>query len=261
MSDAETVGLWLGIFAGIAGIVLSSVAIWFARSVDDRAKQVNDQTIQSLQKIETTVERLSGDTTGLIKAAWDKMLGQVGYLPSSEETRTSAERAAAGISAEVRAELADTGDLTEAEDRRLETLVENIKAALTPQIAALSRPDRPGAALESTLESLRTLSPEAQELARMITQKHLTWNQYRQLRQSPLSNALMELRHSGILVPLEGVASSGGKIPVYYFPAHTAKVMRAALELLPDNPATVERTVLSKLQELGYLENLQAEED
>jgi len=64
----QTIALWVGLLSGIVGIVLSVVAIVFTVLVDRRSSQVTGQTIQSLQKIESAVERLSSDTRELIKA-------------------------------------------------------------------------------------------------------------------------------------------------------------------------------------------------
>lgn len=75
MSDVEKIALWVGLISSIVSIVLSIVAIVFAGIVDRSARNVSAQTIKSLQKIESYVERLSSDTTGLIKAGWDRMLG------------------------------------------------------------------------------------------------------------------------------------------------------------------------------------------
>ena len=67
MTQVETAGLWIGLISGIVSIVLSIVAIAFARAVDRSSRQVTEQTIKSLQKIETEVARLSDDTRELDK--------------------------------------------------------------------------------------------------------------------------------------------------------------------------------------------------
>ena len=63
--------------SSIVIVVLSIVTIAFAVLVNNRASDINDKMIQSLQKIEFAVERSSEDTRELIKADWDKMLGNV----------------------------------------------------------------------------------------------------------------------------------------------------------------------------------------
>src|SRR5579864_4569961 len=77
MNQAESVAFWVGFIGSMVGIVLSIVAIVFSILVDRRSSRISDHTIQSLQKIESAVERLSSDTRELIKAGWDKMLGNV----------------------------------------------------------------------------------------------------------------------------------------------------------------------------------------
>ena len=98
VNDVEAVALWVGLLAGLASVVLAVVAIWFAFWVNDRATEVNDQTIRSLQKIEAQVERAADDTTNLIKGAWDKMLGQV--PPQDTTSSGSMQEVAAGLAAD-----------------------------------------------------------------------------------------------------------------------------------------------------------------
>ena len=221
MSDAENVALWLGIIVGIAGVVLSVVAIWFAFWVNDRAARVNDQTIQSLQKIETTVERLSADTTGLIKAGWDKMLGQVcgTGLGPSEQAQSSATEIASGLSSEMMAELEESGVVTHDEAKRIESLIEELGKKLTAQISAASTPARLGSQLDRLVEQLEGISMDARELVAAISEagRHLTRKEYRSLLNSPLSDALRELREAGLLAPFLGYSPEGEQIPVYYF--------------------------------------------
>ncbi len=111
MTEVERVGLWVGLFASVAGIVLSMVASWFARNVDREARDVNNQTIRSLETITSTVTRLSDDTQTLIKGAWDKLVvGASGAGPAPAELSSGQDSAqiAAGLTAEVEADLKDT---------------------------------------------------------------------------------------------------------------------------------------------------------
>ena len=105
MTELERVALWVGLFAGVVSIVMSFVAIAFAILVDRSARAVSSQTIKSLQKIESEVERLSGDTRELIKAGWDKMLGNVDRDSHVKTIETPAKEVAAGVASELRAEL------------------------------------------------------------------------------------------------------------------------------------------------------------
>jgi hypothetical protein len=75
MSQVEIAGLWIAIIAGITATVLAVVSILFTKSVDERSSRVTAETIRSLENIQSTVQRLSADTGGLIKVAWDRMVG------------------------------------------------------------------------------------------------------------------------------------------------------------------------------------------
>src|SRR5262245_13410053 len=117
MSTVETVALWVGLISSIVSIVLSIVAIVFSLLVERQSSRVAAQTIQSLQKIESAVERLSSDTRELVKAGWDKMLGYVAPpLLNAPIPDAAAKSVASGITAELRADLAptDAGDNTRA---------------------------------------------------------------------------------------------------------------------------------------------------
>src|SRR5258706_16016557 len=97
MTDVEKIALWVGLFASIVSIVLSFVAIAFAILVDRGARAVSGQTIKSLQKIESDVQRQSDDTRELIKAGWDKMLIGVDKELQPKPFDTSPKDLAAGI--------------------------------------------------------------------------------------------------------------------------------------------------------------------
>jgi hypothetical protein len=98
MDAIQSVATWVGLIASIAGIVLSLVAIVFSVLVDRRSSTISERTIQSLQKIESAVERSSTDTRELIKAGWDKMLGSVDRsFPTGGNVESSAKDIAAGI--------------------------------------------------------------------------------------------------------------------------------------------------------------------
>jgi hypothetical protein len=67
VTEVDTVALWVGIITGIASTVLALVAIWFTFVVNQRSTQVSDQTIRSLEAIESAVKRQSTDTNDLIQ--------------------------------------------------------------------------------------------------------------------------------------------------------------------------------------------------
>src|SRR5437660_1626484 len=86
LTQVETVGLWTGLLSAVVSIVLSVVAILFARDVDRRSMEISNQTIRSLESIQSTVQRLSDDTGGLIKVAWERMLGTMGAATAQPDS-------------------------------------------------------------------------------------------------------------------------------------------------------------------------------
>lgn len=148
MSQVETVAMWAGLIASIAGIVLSVAALVFGVWVNNRATEVSDQTIRSLQKIESAVERLSDDTRNLIKAGWDKMLGSVENLSApqraeaedAEDERQPATEIASGLAQEARADLGLTGErpsggaVSPELVQRFERVLENLEQSMAAQL-------------------------------------------------------------------------------------------------------------------------------
>ena len=86
LAQVETVGIWAGLLSAVVSIVLSVVAILFARDVDRRSMEISNQTIRSLESIQSTVQRLSDDTGGLIKVAWERMLGTMGAATAQPDS-------------------------------------------------------------------------------------------------------------------------------------------------------------------------------
>jgi hypothetical protein len=259
MTDVEKIALWLGLVSSIVSIVLSVVAIVFARMVDKSARDVSDQTIRSLQKIEGYVERLSSDTTGLIKAGWDRMLGNVGSPPN--DVSGSAKEMAAGLLAEMRAQLglSETGQRDSHQelskrDEELDDALKGMRGALEAQLRTQKRSDRPSEVLDDVSKRLRSLTPEARALAALIGPgRHLTFDQFQHLlKDSSLSDAVSELRDEGLLVPLEGYSRIGKPIPVYYFPSGLSDIVRAALLLMPEVDAELRAFVAAELEGVGY---------
>jgi hypothetical protein len=99
------VSLWVGLLSAVISIVLSIVAILFARDVDHRSIEISDQTIRSLESIRATVQRLSDDTGGLIKGAWERMLGTMG--PQTPPPDGDIQRLLAGLLSEFRQDVDD----------------------------------------------------------------------------------------------------------------------------------------------------------
>lgn len=259
MTDVEKIALWVGLLSSVVSIVLSVIAIIFARIVDKNARDVSEQTIRSLQKIETYVERMSSDTTGLIKAGWDRMLGSVAIPPSADEN-ISAKELAAGLMAELRDQLGSSdGDVgnerMSSEPRQaVEEAMRGLRSSLEAQLRVPKASTRPSEALDDVMERLRALSPEARGLATFLANgRHLTSAEVKKLmKDSDLSAAISELRDSGLLVPLEGYSSTGKTIAVYYFPPAVSKTIRAALLMMPDLDDQLFGLVMSELKKVGY---------
>lgn len=260
MDQLSTVATWVGLFAGIAGIVLSIVAIVISIKFNDRSNQVSDSTIQALQKIESTVGRLSDDTQGLIKAAWDKMLGGIGQ--SQQQSTDAARELLSGLSAEMKAELA--ADEAEGNAHRLQT-PEARSAKLDELIGRFERvfervplPSSPGLPpsnpVDAAAERLHALSPRALDMIRLLSANgHLERSQYMQLTRDPELKAIIdELRDAGLLVPLRGYNKNGDDVPVYWLPPRTNKPIQAALILIDaGNPRRLDE-LRGALSHVGY---------
>jgi hypothetical protein len=257
MSQAESVAFWIGLISSIVGIVLSVVAIVFAILVDRRSSKISDHTIQSLQKIESAVERLSSDTRELIKAGWDKMLGNVerGAAPASSES--SAKEVAAGIAAELRSELATlrvesgTADKSQLRLEDLEKYLKNLEASLIAQLRAQQMESRPSAKFEAVLEMVRELTPATYALLRAISEFHLTQREYKRLSAGRFGPSILELRKVGLLVPVVHNSSSGPE-PCYYLPTGINKIAHAAFHVLPLPQQDILQAVVTELKSIGY---------
>jgi hypothetical protein len=257
MDNVEHVALWVGLIASIVSIVLSGVAIAFAVMVDRGARAVTAQTIKSLQKIESDVERVSSDTRDLIKAGWDRMLGSV---PLAHATDTGARgELAAGIAAEVKSELAtvvhETDKATqEILERRLVDVIDAFESSLTTVPRTESRVSRRSVAVEEVRSRLELLSPGALAMAAAIVgeNRHLEAEQYRELRDGPSGGALRELRRAGLLAPHVAAGKSDNDPPVYFFPGRLPSTLRTALPLVASPGREADELVRAELKRVGY---------
>ncbi len=178
MTDVEKIALWIGLIGTVVSIVLAIVAIVFSILVDRSARAVSAQTIRSLQKIESDVERQSEDTRGLIKAGWDKMLGNFSNTPN-EAVDLSTNEMVSGLIAEIRAKLG----ITEKEENsqtaieqptaKVNELLENLGTSLEAQIKTRNRAERPSEALEFVLSIVNILSPDARALAHIVASREV----------------------------------------------------------------------------------------
>jgi hypothetical protein len=120
---------------------------------------------KSLQKIESEVERLSSDTTGLIKAGWDRMLGNVAATPD-KSAGVDAREMTSGLLAELLANAErhigpqDSGSIL-AHEEKLDDLFKYLGKSLEAQILTRNSSERPSEALDRVLGILNSLSPEA----------------------------------------------------------------------------------------------------
>jgi hypothetical protein len=206
MNQVEVVALWAGLIASIAGIVLSVAALVFGVWVNNRSTAVSDQTIRSLQKIESTVERLSDDTRSLIKAGWDKMLGRVEGASAQElgdgtDGKEPAEELASGLASEARAELGLTGDesppvsLSQETAQRIERVLDTLEQSVAAQLKN-SYADPSVGVVDRLVGKIKRMAPEAHALLSVVAgSKHIDRKQYQGLRKSSLKGAVRELRN------------------------------------------------------------------
>jgi hypothetical protein len=268
MGQVETIALWLGLVVGIASVTLSIWATVFAVWVYRESHLISDKTLQSLQRIEGTVERQSRDTNNLIKAAWDKMLGAVpsawDLLPP--DRRRDAARVISGLAAEAHD---DAANLTNAASGRVATreeintflddFVERTRDTLTNNISDHAEGTHISQDVDRILKRLNNLPETAQELIRAIYRGGaLSRQQYQELsKNEDIKPALRMLRQSGLLVPVLGLSRRGqGEKPeqeyVYYFPPAIIDAIGPAIEMMPRESALVAPVVEDALRDAGY---------
>jgi hypothetical protein len=271
-AEVTEVATWVGLITGVAGTVLAVVAIWFAAVVDRRSRETSSLTIQSSQKIESAVERISTDTGGLIRGAWERMLGTVGAPLNQVSDETANKAIAAGIAAELRAELTvshpDGNDAPASEaqesdgvhgrsgDNRVAQLDEAIRRmerTLETQLRSREKSRNP---VDDGIETLGRLSPTARALVRALANSgHLERAEYQRLRRDPQMNeALSQLRGAGLLVPLRG----SNEEVVYWIPASNLPSLGAALLTTPPDPTGVRQTVEAALAGAGHTARVKA---
>jgi hypothetical protein len=254
--QVSDVALWVGVISGIIGIALSVVAIVFSILVNNRSAEVSDKTIQSLQKIESTVERLSSDTGSLIKVAWEKMLGGVAGFSGAGDQSTPTQ-AAKGVLTEIRSgipSLAENGDqsqpLTRADvDRLLRRVEARLRNAYQDQTSASG--DNP----ITLTHMLNGLSPNGLALVAYLAGRgHLTSDQIEKIRAADPSvgEALQELTNSGVIMPLDGHGDDANKT-VYWFAPWVARMIRPAVTMVRPPDTDVRRRVREALEKAGYV--------
>jgi|SRR5438445_11100519 len=252
LTQLETVGLWAGLLSAVVSIVLSLVAILFARDVDRRSIEISNQTIRSLQTIQSTVQRLSEDTGGLIKVAWERMLGTMGA--QTPQTSGELQRLLAGLIAELREDANEIAPGTGVE-KLARQVGERVRRATDRKSGA----DRLAAprnwAFNAAVEAIEWLSPLSIELLRALEGgRHLTRTQYQQLRRDPdLAVAVDELRDQDLLVPLQRRGPRGEET-IYGIAPWFQEVIGPALVFTGhESPSSTEaQRVMSALRAVGH---------
>jgi hypothetical protein len=252
LSGVETVGLWVGLISAVVSIVLSVVAILFARDVDRRSMEINSQTIRSLEAIQSTVQRLSDDTGGLIKVAWERMLGTM--EPGGSAVNRDVEGILSGLLHELRQDADDlapesgVGKLVQDADRRLRRATS--RRGVTDRVEAPK-----GLAFDAAVEAIEAMSPLAIELLRALEGgPSLTRGQYQQLRRDPqLALAIDELRDGELLMPFQH-RDANGEETVYGITPWLRDMIGPALVFTDhEAPSSTEAQYVRRaLQEAGY---------
>jgi hypothetical protein len=253
LTQLETVGLWAGLLSSVVSVVLSLVAIFFARDVDRRSIEINNQTIRSLQSIQSTVQRLSEDTGGLIKVAWERMLGTMG-APQTTPTDNDLQGLLAGLLAEFRDDANEIAPGTGVE--RLARKVGERMRHATDGKSGTERSTGPRSwAFNAVVQAIESLSPLAIELLRALEGgHHLTRAQYQELRRdSDLAVAIDELRDHDLLVPLQRRGARGEET-IYGIAPWFQEVIGPALVFTGhESPSEADaQKVMSALREVGY---------
>jgi hypothetical protein len=267
MSQLADVATWVALITGAVGITLSIVAIWFTFRVESSSRRVSETMIKSLQKIESSVERSSADTQGLIKVGWDRMLGSAGLVSETASTDSTAQTSdesnikqiAAGLAEELKSELAPSNG-TPAESIDEDRIVQRVSEAIQAQLrvgrrtTTIRSSDRVG----EWVKLLSRLSPTSYELVRFLGDfGHMNRNQYSALNRysNALHEAIAELRRGGILVPLSGEKEGefGEERPVYWFPPGEKDNIRIAFELDSRDYARRRHALGEVLRTIGYL--------
>jgi len=254
-TDVERVALWAGLISSIVGIVLSVVAIVFAVLGSIRLEKVTDATIKSLQKIESDVANVHEQTSGLLKAGWEKMLVSVGN--TNKETPATqlidAKAIAAGLTDEIRSAIERVKEDTDEGKpenskawKRFEDTLKEVQTSLAAQMSSMSANARRSASLD---ERFLGLPADAKELAYQIRNRHLSRQEYKKLKSGSLGDALSALKGAGILIPVSAQKETGEEEQAYWF---------ASRELLPTivlsrpTDGEVQRSVIAELKRAGY---------
>lgn len=196
MDDVEAVAVWAGLFAAIAGIVLALVAIWFASRVDSRAHELDRASLQRLERIEVSVDRVVSDVRQLIVSAWERIVVSRGQ----PDVREAAGEGAQAPASQVEEHISDIEQaLPPAEQRRLEDEL----AALRDAVRRLEQP----AQYKSPRVYWEILKPDDLALLKIMLEsgQHISPEEAEAVVARP--RALMR---EGLLVPV--IAADGQRV-------------------------------------------------
>jgi hypothetical protein len=257
MTDVDKVALWAGLISSVIGIVLSIVAIVLSVVSNNRATAVNDQTIKSLQKIESAVERLADDSRTLIKAGWDKMLGNFGSGDGLNQAQCVQEEpveiALPPPAVPIVTEGAAADEATSANERfaLLENQLMELRRSLARPVREAEKGATPSQNVDILTNILSNLSPRAHALFDLLSRsRHLSGTQYAALEKSDIGLELRELRQAGLLVQLSGHGVD--KERVYWLPTKFSRAAKVATQLAPRISAQLVENVFGELVKVGY---------
>jgi hypothetical protein len=254
MTQVELVALWAGLISCIVGIVLSIVAIVSSILTNIRLERVTDQTVKSLQKIESDVQRISEETTGLIKAGWERMLGMTSGVAPFPMTASSAKEIAEGLTSEIRTAIEEARGSGSEDLPKINSALREIRNTIAAQMGTIT--DYGPRKLPMSLDQRVSRLPDiAIELAYRISRYHLTRKQYETLKSDAfMGEYISRLRRMGILVPLRGHSEGSGEVreTVYWFPPDAADDIKAALTLSRHTTPEIRELVNSHLIDINY---------
>lgn len=253
LTQVETVGLWVGLISAVVSIVLSFVAILFARDVDRRSMEITSQTIRSLEAIQSTVRRLSEDTGGLIKVAWERMLGTM--EPRGPAIDGDHEGLLAGLLQEFRQDVDELAPGTGV-DKLARDVDKRLRRAASRKSIS-NRVDAPKSLVfNAVAEAVESISPLAVELLRAFDHgPNMTRDQYQQLRKDPnLAIAIEELRDHDLLMPFQRRGAEGDQTVYGVAPWFRDVIGPALVFTGHEAPSSTEhQRAAAALREVGYL--------
>jgi hypothetical protein len=168
--------------------------------------EISSQTIRSLESIQATVQRLSDDTGGLIKVAWERMLGSM----PAPRADGDFQGLLSGLLGEFRQDVTELPPGASVE-KLTRDVAERLRRATTQGLGGGRESQLKGWAFDAVAEAIESLPPLAIELLRRLERgQHFTRDDYRELRRDPeLATALDELRDRDLLVPFHHRGAHG----------------------------------------------------